>query len=303
MGSKARNDNQTLNTIKNLVYSPQSYEDALKLALTVSLPVQAVLDANKIDKSLYFNFDIYSHEYEAELITQDTDGLSGLGNRVEEHQKLSFSVRRLSGNHSAMFFTYYDKYEAFQARNMTHTKDIYQQLMQHSVIRGTEAGNAEFNNLARNYLENIVNNPVTLLRRKIMVALEYSNKSFTRSQLKNRSVQEDLKVYKPRLDTSQFWTTESNYSHPARVINKETFDIDIIFEILTLEAYDSNDIWKVLLVPEASMFFDNLSVDKMKSWVAYRKLYDIVLCAIVIILHAIAKIYCVREGSPMSIRI
>lgn len=44
VGSKVRNDYQTLNTIKNLVYAPPSYDDALKLALTVSLPVKAVYD-------------------------------------------------------------------------------------------------------------------------------------------------------------------------------------------------------------------------------------------------------------------
>jgi hypothetical protein len=199
----------------------------------------------------------------------------------------------------AVFFTYYDKYETFQARNMTLTKEVYQQLMQHSIIRGSETGNAEFNNLAKKYLEKIVNNPIVLIRRKIMVALEYCNKSLTRSNLDNRSANNDLLYFRPRLDVSQFWTTDSNYTHPSRISNKETFEIDIIFEILTSEAYDSNDIWKMMLMPEVSMFFDNLTADTIKTWIAYRKLPEIIVTAVIILLHCIAKIYCVREGMPL----
>lgn len=68
--------------------------DNSKTVLTVHLPTFSVPFDNQVDHSIYFNFDIYSHEYEAEQITEDLEEDGTKNNRIENHQKINFSVRK-----------------------------------------------------------------------------------------------------------------------------------------------------------------------------------------------------------------
>lgn len=146
----------------------------------------------------------------------------------------------------------------------------------------------------------MIYNPVVLIRKKIVVTLEFDNQTYLPEQLIGYTVHHDLKYYQPKLDISQFWTTESNYTLPRKVYNKETIDIEIDFEILPKKAYYQREVLKLFLAPELSLFFNHLTADQIKTWLGSKMFFEIGVSALIILIHALLKVYVIREGKLRS---
>lgn len=219
--------------------------------------------------------------------------------KIEKYQKISFTIRR-PGSLLAVYFTYYDQHENFMMRNLSATKDVYHQLLSHSLSLRTNLSKTEFNSLAKTYIENMIYNPVVLIRRKILVVLEYVNQSYPKSNLLGYTVNNEVEFFQPRLDISQFWTTESNFTNPRRLYNKESIDIEIDFEIIPKKVYDQREVLKLFLAPELSLFFDNLTADQIKTWIASNMHWEIGFAACFVLIHALLKIFVTQTGTLIS---
>ena len=69
--------------------------------------------------------------------------------------------------------------------------------------------------ITRAILEEAFTNPVSLVRKKLMIFVVYDEKNYSKEELGSNVLHNDnLMYYVPQIDTSQFWQIESDFTTP-----------------------------------------------------------------------------------------
>lgn len=164
----------------------------------------------------------------------------------------------------------------------------------------------EIRQLGKVYLENLIYNPILLIRKKIKILLEFNNKTYTRGDLNGSLAykrNDELKYYVPYVDKSQFWTFESNYTTETRAFSRDILDVEVELEITDEAATDYDNMMKLSMVSEVSLYFNNLTADMLKQWVYFKNYSEIALAAFCLLFNVLTRYICLREGKTVSLRI
>jgi len=266
---------EEVQTMKTLVYSPNAKTSNISLTLTVP--------TYKIDPSMYFRLDVYSHEFEAEQITVDTE--SSNAPSVEQKQFVSASV--------PLFFTYLDVNERFQKRNFSQFNNAYKQISDMRNISENASTVVNISKVLKDLLEQALENPVQLIRRRVNFILIYEIDRKHGDGVQGRYHDVSLKYYKPIFDISQFWTVETDYIHPAR-IDQESIEVSIDFWVETAGNYRRDTLLKRILTTDFSLYFDNFTPDIVKGLIQGGKIVEGLISIICIVVHIMARLYCAR---------
>lgn len=159
----------------------------------------------------------------------------------------------------------------------------------------------EIKALGKSYLEKLIYNPILLIRKKIIVLIEYNNKTLTRSEMKGQYTSNDnLGYYRPYVDSTQFWTFENNQTTEAALHKRDLIDLEVELEITDPARSRYDKFLRLVLVPESTMFFNNMNTNDIKLWLYTDDWYEIWIAVACLLFNFITRYICIREGRPYS---
>ena len=298
-GSVEKNTFEVVKAIKTIVY--QVIEQPQIIALSLALPSYAVRSSSliQIDNSIYIKIDIFSHEYEAEMMIsqgeeQPQDAEIFPKNRWEDIEKKQiYSVVQSKQNSPDISFEFNDYQEQFKRKNYTRVGLALNSLM------SLDPNGSFVEKLIRlkHEIDECEKNRVTLLHKSLAFLLVFEDRYLKAEDLGSRRANQDLKYYYPLLDVQQFWASETEYILPQNAKKGPNWTIDLGFNVLDPDIYTTETFLRGLIPTGGGSFFDNLSEGQFKVLIAQHSKQDLLVALSFIVTHVLAKVHCAKMGS------